>query len=71
MNEINEGDIVWLKSGSPKMTVESLGVYANVRKAKCVWFDNGKPKSDLYPLHMLTAENPNAPAAAFGSFVRT
>ncbi|WP_333986583.1 YodC family protein [Providencia huaxiensis] len=40
MSEIfNSGDIVKLKSGSPKMTVDG---YSNLGDVICVWYDENK-----------------------------
>ncbi len=39
------GDVVKLKSGSPKMTVEIV----NQDGVKCVWFDNANSKTATFP----------------------
>jgi uncharacterized protein YodC (DUF2158 family) len=40
MNGINVGEVVKLKSGGPKMTVNSVGQDSNgVMTAWCSWFD--------------------------------
>ena len=44
MSEIKVGDVVELKSGSPKMTVKEL---VNSNTCDCVWYENGTWKSEL------------------------
>ncbi len=55
--EIKVGDIVRLRSGGPKMTVEGIGTYGMVstgpQKAKCLWFDGVKRYDDLFVLATL------------------
>jgi uncharacterized protein YodC (DUF2158 family) len=49
MEEINVGDIVELKSGSPRMTVsEIIG-----QTAICRWFSGDKSEADTFPLAAL------------------
>lgn len=56
--EVNYGDIVYLKSGSPAMTVESKNRLKEY--AECVWIDgNGQQHSEKYFFHSLTHEKPN------------
>jgi uncharacterized protein YodC (DUF2158 family) len=44
--EIKAGDIVQLKSGGPKMSVQKTGGYPGIGNgANCVWFD-GKHKEN-------------------------
>jgi uncharacterized protein YodC (DUF2158 family) len=43
--EIRVGDIVVLKSGGPKMTVEKVGNGVFV----CKWFDGDKAERDFFP----------------------
>jgi uncharacterized protein YodC (DUF2158 family) len=42
-NELKEGDVVQLKSGSTDMTICSIstGQYTNIMEAKCVYFADG------------------------------
>lgn len=47
------GDVVYLKSGSPKMTVSALRGEAIVS-----WFDGTKEMNSHYPLDCLTRTNP-------------
>ena len=54
--EIKIGDVVRLKSGGPRMTVEDLsGEYAS-----CVWFENSRALRGEFRLQLLE------PAAAEG-----
>lgn len=49
------GDIVRLKSGSPKMTVEEIGKYrySENDRAKCIWFDGAEKHEDVFEFHTL------------------
>jgi len=52
-NELRVGDVVRLKSGSPKMTIEGIGDYslmgvAGHDQAKCVWFEGPKRHSEVF-----------------------
>jgi len=54
MSEFKEGDIVKLKSGGPKMTIERIANYMHKgRKAQCNWFINNKKQSGLFALEVL------------------
>ena len=48
MAEIRSGDVVQLKSGGPKMTVEKVGLLPHftddVQRAYCRWFMTDEPK---------------------------
>ena len=48
-----EGDVVQLKSGGPKMTVDGLSNEAGRVQVKCSWFNEGTRMSDLFELHSL------------------
>jgi uncharacterized protein YodC (DUF2158 family) len=48
------GDVVMLKSGGPKMTVEDRSLYSGVQKYKCKWFDGTKYVEDLFMEEMLS-----------------
>ena len=57
MAEFKEGDVVVLKSGGPKMTIETfpyvdMGETYNDR-AKCVWFSNYEIKRDVFKVTAL------------------
>lgn len=53
--DLKVGDIVKLKSGSPYMTIEEIGVYtsSSSKKAKCTWFDGNKKVTELFILEAL------------------
>jgi len=57
MPEIRSGDVVQLKSGGPKMTVEKVGLLPHftddVQRAYCRWFMTDEPKEGAFPAHML------------------
>lgn len=64
---IKKGDIVWLKSGGPKMTVQHID---DEQACQCVWFHCGEIKvfkfdsSTLIPYDPSEAEQ-NPPAKIF------
>ena len=54
MSDFQVGDIVQLKSGGPKMTVEhpeSAAAVGGEQEIRCRWFanDNDMPRSDRFP----------------------
>jgi uncharacterized protein YodC (DUF2158 family) len=57
MADIRPGDVVQLKSGGPKMTVERVGLLPqfkdDVQRAYCRWFMLDEPKEGAFPAHML------------------
>ena len=55
INSIKPGDIVWLKSGGPKMTVKSMEVEALCR---CIWFQHGEVNSFDFEVATLTKSDP-------------
>jgi uncharacterized protein YodC (DUF2158 family) len=55
-DDFKVGDVVQLKSGGPKMTIEYIGNYAysgTEIKAKCVWFEGTKQKDAVFGLETL------------------
>jgi uncharacterized protein YodC (DUF2158 family) len=46
------GDVVTLKSGSPKMTIDSI--HTNGQVCNCVWFAGTEQKSGSFALATLT-----------------
>jgi uncharacterized protein YodC (DUF2158 family) len=57
---MNVGDIVWLKSGGPKMTVSSFISSATGRKEYvCHWFVGGDLRRDRFEEDELTTSDPN------------
>lgn len=54
MDDIKDGDVVELKSGSPDMTVSKVGRNArNEIVAWCDWFDGKTMQRGSFPLHSL------------------
>jgi uncharacterized protein YodC (DUF2158 family) len=59
--EFEVGDVVQLKSGGPKMTIENIGKYgmgSTKDEAKCVWFDGTKRNEALFELAALRIAPP-------------
>jgi uncharacterized protein YodC (DUF2158 family) len=54
-DEIKVGDVVELKSGGPKMSVQRMGQYQTVggAGANCTWFSNGKESSKVFAVAVL------------------
>jgi uncharacterized protein YodC (DUF2158 family) len=60
--EFSVGDVVQLKSGGPKMTIDTIGKFgmgSTRDQAKCVWFEGTKRLEGLFELQTLT--KPTAP----------
>lgn len=53
--EIVVGDVVWLKSGGPRMTVGHI----ELGGATCTWFDDMQQRNANFFLVQLTKKNPN------------
>ena len=53
MTMLVEGDVVQLKSGGPKMTVDRLLEQDGEAQVKCSWFNGAIRMSDLFELHSL------------------
>jgi uncharacterized protein YodC (DUF2158 family) len=53
MADIKAGDVVELKSGGPKMTVEKVGPHNGVERAFCEWFDGNENKIGGFPVTSL------------------
>jgi len=48
-DEFKVGDVVELKSGGPKMTIEVIDDYGTGHKqARCVWFDKAKREATIF-----------------------
>jgi uncharacterized protein YodC (DUF2158 family) len=45
MSDVKPGDVVMLKSGGPKMTVDQL----DGARVWCDWFEGSKKLSDVFP----------------------
>jgi uncharacterized protein YodC (DUF2158 family) len=54
---IQSGTMVWLKSGSPKMTAKHTN---NVREWVCSWFVETELKQGAFHPDQLTETDPNA-----------
>lgn len=53
MTSFVEGDVVQLKSGGPKMTVDAVRGQTGRLQATCSWFNGAIRMSDLFELHSL------------------
>jgi uncharacterized protein YodC (DUF2158 family) len=53
--EIKAGDVVWLKSGGPKMTVKSID---SKQLCKCIWFQHGEIHHCDFEIVTLTKNDP-------------
>lgn len=53
--DLKVGDVVVLKSGSPRMTIQNIAKYnySDKDKAKCVWFEGAKKYEDIFELETL------------------
>jgi uncharacterized protein YodC (DUF2158 family) len=61
MPEFKKGDVVKLKSGGPKMTIDDISEYgsgnnSNMR-AICIWFDGGERNEGSFRLDTLEIAN--------------
>jgi uncharacterized protein YodC (DUF2158 family) len=57
-NAFDVGDVVELKSGGPKMTIEGIGEYRSMTnpgetQANCSWFEKNKKLQELFDLKAL------------------
>lgn len=50
------GDVVYLKSGSPAMTIQNMSVGKS--RIRCVWFNGKDNKSELFAAANLTKTKP-------------
>jgi uncharacterized protein YodC (DUF2158 family) len=55
MTDIKIGSIVWLKGGSPKMTVR---VVNSDDLCVCTWFDNKRVIKETFHIDQLTDKDP-------------
>ncbi len=54
MDELKVGDVVSLKSGGPKMTIDLIDTFGDShKKARCMWFERGKREVDVFELATL------------------
>ena len=61
MTNLMDGDVVQLKSGGPKMTVDGVSDEAGRMQAKCSWFNGAIRMSDLFELHSLRSLEDGVP----------
>lgn len=54
-NDFKVGDVVILKSGGPRMTIEGIDKYglSTVKKALCTWFDGNKKVSEIFTMEAI------------------
>ncbi|MCU4431893.1 DUF2158 domain-containing protein [Acinetobacter pittii] len=52
----NIGDVVYLKSGGPAMTINQI--YKERENVQCVWFVQNEQKECIFKLQTLTSINP-------------
>ena len=55
-SRLKPGDVVQLRSGGPKMTIQDIGLYdiaGTTYNALCVWFEGTKPMEKVYDLAVL------------------
>jgi uncharacterized protein YodC (DUF2158 family) len=57
------GDVVVLKSGGPKMTVDYVGAVLGKPTVVCVWFEEGKRLRDKFAPAVLQTANSDAPSS--------
>jgi len=62
MTRFSEGDVVQLRSGGPKMTVDDLPDQGGQVRAKCSWFNGAIRMSDVFELHSLRNLESEIPA---------
>lgn len=55
--EIKAGDIVYLKSGGPKMTVGAIDEGREI--AECTWFQKNLVENESFYVATLTKKDPN------------
>ena len=55
-NEFNVGDVVMLKTGGPRMTVEGIGSALDEKAVNCVWFDRSKRVRESFDAAVLEKE---------------
>ena len=61
MTSFSEGDVVQLKSGGPKMTVDAVRDQTGQLRAMCTWFNGAIRMSDQFELHSLRSLEESAP----------
>jgi uncharacterized protein YodC (DUF2158 family) len=59
MTTLNPGDVVRLKSGGPRMTVDTVSDRYGTLTAWTSWFEGTKPQSGTYPVTSLEIVSPD------------
>lgn len=57
MSQFNEGDVVQLRSGGPRMTVSAIR--SDGQMYTCCWFSDGKFETGGFPEHILKDSSPD------------
>jgi uncharacterized protein YodC (DUF2158 family) len=61
--EFKIGDVVILKSGGPRMTIQNIGEYLSIfhkQALSCIWFEGAKKNEDIFhPDSVEHYERPN------------
>jgi uncharacterized protein YodC (DUF2158 family) len=55
-NEFNVGDVVMLKTGGPRMTVEGIGSALDEKAVNCVWYDCSRRVRESFDAVLLEKE---------------
>lgn len=68
MSQFQKGDVVRLKSGGERMTIEDLGNFSSMgvgpkEGAKCVWFDDRKVLREVFDIAVLEKAGSARPGA--------
>jgi len=53
MDELKNGDVVELKSGGPRMTIDLIGHIGEPQTADCSWFEGGRRHTGKFPITSL------------------
>ncbi|MCC7388538.1 MAG: DUF2158 domain-containing protein [Phycisphaerales bacterium] len=61
MAKFTKGDVVQLKSGGPRITVDEYGTFGMTRTegVKCVWFDGSRRLEEVFDEALLTPAEPS------------
>lgn len=56
MIDLNVGDVVFLKSGGPAMTVNKI--FEERGNVECVWFDDNKRSESIFAKNTVSKDKP-------------